>query len=261
MRRASLPASFPHRKATVEAQTVAAQPAASQQATAGSQTLSRGIRILEVLADHDGAMTLPELVAELGLHRSIVYRLLRTLEDHRLLLRDEQGLISLGPRLATLAAGVERDLQQAALPALRAAADELAATCFLVSHDQGEVTTLVSAPPHRSIIAVAQNPGTRHPLGVGAPGRAILSQIPASEWPADLDDSVREQTAAVLAEGFAASHNEVIPGLHSVAVPLQLAGRAPLALGVVCLAMAQPAESMARRLERASADIAAVLGT
>lgn len=224
-------------------------------AQAGSQTLSRGLRILEVLADRDEAMSIPELVTALDLHRSIVYRLLRTLEDHRLVVRDEHGLVSLGPRLAALAAGVERDLQQAALPALRAAADDLGATCFLVEHDRGEAVTLVSTPPHRSVVSVAQHPGTVHPLGIGAPGRAILAQIPVTQWPTDLDDHVRQAAQAVADTGYAVSHNEVIAGLHSVSVPLELAGHSPLAISVVYIAMEESAEAVAQRLSEAAAEI------
>jgi DNA-binding IclR family transcriptional regulator len=233
----------------------AAETTPTAESSAKSQTLSRGLRILETLAEHGGAMSLPELVAALKLHRSIVYRLLCTLEHHRMVIRNEHGMISLGLRLASLAASVEHDLHQAALPALRAAADDLGATCFLVAHDRGEVLTLVSTPPHRSIVAIAQNPGTSHPLGIGAPGRAILAQLPPEEWPNDLPPEVRAATETIASDGFTVSHNEVIPGLHSVSVPLRLPNHGTLALGVVYLSLDQPAETIADRLNRAASAI------
>ncbi|MGB3377038.1 MAG: helix-turn-helix domain-containing protein, partial [Microbacterium sp.] len=63
-----------------------------------SQTLSRGIRILEILAD--GPLSIDEVATRLDVHRSIAYRLLRTLEDHRLVARNAAGLAALGPRMA-----------------------------------------------------------------------------------------------------------------------------------------------------------------
>lgn len=91
-----------------------------------SQTLSRGIQILELLADARGSLAIDEVAQALGLHRSIAYRLLRTLEDHGLVVRDANGRVMLGAHMATLAAGVARDLQTEALPELTEAANELA---------------------------------------------------------------------------------------------------------------------------------------
>ena len=50
-----------------------------------SQTLHRGLALLEMIAETP--LSLPDVVRLSGLHRSVVYRLLRTLEDHRLIER------------------------------------------------------------------------------------------------------------------------------------------------------------------------------
>lgn len=63
----------------------------SKNGVARSQTLSRGIRVLEVLAGAERPLSIDEVAAELGVHRSIVYRIVRTLEDHRLVARDPAG--------------------------------------------------------------------------------------------------------------------------------------------------------------------------
>ena len=110
-----------------------------QDAPPASQTLSRGIRLLEELADARAPLTIDDLAARVGLHRSVAYRLLRTLEDHGLVTRDAAGAVRLGTGLAALAAGVAADLQAEALPELTAAANDLGMTCFLVvlDHDEG----------------------------------------------------------------------------------------------------------------------------
>lgn len=229
---------------------MAGTQASSTGATA--QTLSRGIRMLEFLADRGGGSTIPEVVAGLDLHRSIVYRLLRTLEEHGLVTRDESGRVSLGLRLAALASSVEHDIQSAALAELRETAEDLRATCFLGVLDRGEVVTLVSVEPRRSRVTVAEHPGTRHPLGIGGPGRAVASLLPEAEWPASVD---REAMAAIRKDGYASSRDEVIPGLHSVAVPLALRGYAPMTVAVVYVSTELDASAIARRLSAAAETI------
>jgi DNA-binding IclR family transcriptional regulator len=224
--------------------------------SAHSQTLSRGIRILEVLADARTPLTIDALSATLGLHRSVTYRLLRTLEDHRLVVRDGAGRIALGSRLAALAAGVSHDLQAAALPELTTIANELGMTCFLAVLDGGEIVTLVSVEPRHTMGSIAQRPGTRHPVGVGAPGKAIASRLPESQWPDALDDDHRAELAVVREQGWASSHDEVITGLRAVAVPLAAHGSPAAALAVVYVSSSRPGTEIAARLIEGAATIA-----
>lgn len=226
---------------------------------AHSQTLSRGIRILEILADSRAPLTIDELSAALGLHRSVAYRLLRTLEDHRLVVRDSAGRITLGSRLAALAAGVAHDLQAAALPELTAIANELGMTCFLAVLDGDEIVTLVSVEPRHTIGSIAQRPGTRHPVGIGAPGKAIASRLPEARWPGTLDDDHRAELAEVRAGGWAASHDEVITGLRAVAVPLPAQAAPEAALAVVYVSSARPEHEIAARLTEGAATIASTV--
>lgn len=227
---------------------------------APSQTLSRGIRILEILADAREPLSIDEVARRLEVHRSVAYRLLRTLEDHGLTMRDAAGRVVLGSRLAALAAGVAHDLQAEALPELTAVANELGMTCFLAVRDHDDAITLASVEPRHAVASVAQRPGTRHPVTVGAPGKAILSLLPEGRWPAGASDRLRAAAAAVAADGYATSHDEVIPSLHAVAVPLALRGREPAAIAVVYLASAHDPGRIAERLNRSAALIRDALG-
>lgn len=222
-----------------------------------SQTLSRGIRILEILAD--GPLSIGEVATRLEVHRSIAYRLLRTLEDHRLVVRNAAGLATLGPRMAALAAGVAHDLQAEALPELTAVASDLGLTAFLAVLDGEDVITLTSVEPRHTVANVAQRPGTRHAVTVGAPGKAILAQLGDAEWPAVSAD-LRAEVAAVRQRGYATSHDEVIPNLHSIAVPLSLHGRRPAALAVVHVACPHPDAKIAARLQESATAIREALG-
>jgi DNA-binding IclR family transcriptional regulator len=192
-----------------------------------SQTLDRGIRILEHLAAAATPQSIMDIAAGVDLHRSITYRLLRTLETHELVERDTVGRYWLGVGVSALARSVRSDLQTAALPRLEALAEDLGMTAFLVVRVGGEAVTVASVEPHDTAAHVVYRPGTRHPLGRGAPGLALLMPEPAA---ADDRDELRDARRA----GWARSHGEVIPGLRSVAAPvLGPDGGARAALAVV----------------------------
>jgi DNA-binding IclR family transcriptional regulator len=224
-----------------------------------SQTLSRGIRVLEILAESDEPMTIAALSAALGVHRSIAYRILRTLEDHGLVVRDGSGSVQLGPRMAALARSVSRDLQSAALPALTAAANDLNMTAFLAVLDRHEVVTLVSVEPALAHASVAQRPGTRHPLASGAPGIAIQSALTEAQWQQLPGEHPRVEAAEAHERGYATSHDEVIRGLASVAVPLTLPGQPPAAIAVVYVAGDADVAALAARLADAVHAVARTL--
>lgn len=213
-----------------------------------SQTLSRGIRVLEVLAESTTPLSIAALAEAVGVHRSIVYRILRTLEDHGLVSRDAAGIVSLAPRMAVLARGVERDLQASALPELTAAANDLLMTAFLVVLDHTECVTLVSVQPRVGAATVAQRPGTRHSLSVGAPGIAIQSMLTDRQLADHGVSTRREETEIVRETGWATSRDEVIAGLSSVAVPLAAEGCPPAAVAVVYVAGSLSESAVGTRL-------------
>jgi DNA-binding IclR family transcriptional regulator len=230
-----------------------------QDSSPASQTLSRGIRLLEQLADARRPLTIDELAERVDLHRSVTYRLLRTLEDHGLVSRDAAGAVRLGTGLAALAAGVAADLQAEALPELTAAANDLGMTCFLVVLDHDECVTLASVEPRHAVTAVAQRPGSRHPVTRGAPGRAILAQLSPRRWPDDVDARLASQVADAVELGWATSHDEVIPTFRSVAVPLAVQGREPAAVAAVYVATDIDDAAIAARLVAAAEAIRAAL--
>jgi len=231
--------------------------------SAHSQTLSRGIRLLEILAEAPGSMTIAELAESLGVHRSIAYRILRTLEDHRLVMRDEAGRVLPAPGLAALARSVQRDLQTAALPELTVLANELSMSALVVVWDNRECITLVTVEPRHGPATVLQRPGTRHPLGRGAPGIAIQSTYTEEEWYAsDAPGEYRPVVAEARRAGFATSRDEVISGVSSVAAPLVVPGQLRAAVAVVYASAASSldADGIGRRLVEATDAIKQAMG-
>lgn len=234
---------------------------------APSQTLSRALTLLELVAEAEAPRTIDQLAEALGVHRSVAYRMLRTFEVHGLLRRDDRGLVHGAPGLVTLAGGVEQDLRAAALPQLAAVSEELGTTAFLVVWDGHECLTLATVEPPRGNV-VTQRPGTRHPLGVGAPGIAIAAALPEQErdglvralGPERSAALERPEVALTREQGWAQSRDEVITGVGSVAAPVPGAGRMPAALAVVFLSPAVEPAEVGRTLVEAARRLAASLG-
>ncbi|MCY0906087.1 IclR family transcriptional regulator [Arthrobacter sp. H14-L1] len=218
-------------------------------AAAHSQTLSRGIRTLEILAAAQSPLTIAELSEALGVHRSIAYRILRTLEDHSLLIRDDAGRVQTGPGLAVLARGVSQDLQTAALPELTELANDLSMTAFIAVWDHRDTVTLLTVEPRHSGATLAQRPGTRHSFSSGAPGIAIQSAISEDAW-ARLAPGLpyRHEARAARAAGFATSHDEVLPGVSAIAAPIHVPGGMPAAICVIFLGRGNEPAAIGSRL-------------
>jgi DNA-binding IclR family transcriptional regulator len=195
------------------------------------------LKALEIIGDSASPITVGILSQQLGIHRSMGYRLVKTLETHGFVYRDNAGTLELGTRISSLARGVSKSLQAAAAPELARVAKELEMTAFLVSYDGEQAVTLASAEPLHAEATVAKKPGSRHGIDRGAPGRVIRSQVNPEKHPA---------------QRFEFSQEEVLPGLAAIAVPLVVPGAQPAALAVLFLPQVVDQEHIADILEEAA---------
>src|SRR4029077_892041 len=173
----------------------------------------RGLLCLELVAASDRPVSVDATAETLGLHRSIVYRLLRTLELRHLVERNQDGDYLPGPYLAVLSRGVRHSLRAAAGPVLANLCERLKMTAFLVVAARDEAVTIDSVEPTSLDAHVAYRPGTRHPIDRGAPGLALLAGRPPSA-------GERPEVAVARARGWAQSQAEVIAGMASIAAPI-----------------------------------------
>lgn len=141
----------------------------------GSQTLDRGLRILELLAREDSGegLTISQLAARLDIPRTVVHRLVATLEAHRYVAR-EDSRIRLGLGIHRVAGAVVPALRERARPILAALADVARATAHLTVAEGAQAVALVVVEPTGTDFHVAYRAGARHPLTRGAAGRAII---------------------------------------------------------------------------------------
>ena len=215
------------------------------QADGGSQTLARGLAALEIIGHAAEPISVATLSQQLGIHRSMAYRLVKTLEQSGFVARATVGGLVLGPKLATLARGVSKDLRSAAAPELAAIAEALEMTAFLVTYDGEYAVTLISAEPQNLETTLGKKPGSRHAIGQGAPGKVIQSLLNPKKFPP---------------QPFEVSENEVIQGIASIAVPLHLGSGQPAAMAVLYLPHAVNEKKVAKVLAAAASRISAVMG-
>jgi DNA-binding IclR family transcriptional regulator len=175
-----------------------------------NQTLDRGLTALEFIAFAERPPMIDDVARHLDVHRSIAYRIVRTLEEHSLVRRDADGRCVPGERLAALGRNVRLPLRAAALPELTSMAEDLSMTSFLVIRVGDEAVTIESVEPRTTAAHVAYRPGGRHAVDRGAPGLALLAGAPpvADERP---------EISAARHLGWTSTAGEVIGGLGSVA--------------------------------------------
>ncbi|WP_225844437.1 IclR family transcriptional regulator [Streptomyces sp. HPF1205] len=237
-----------------------------------SQTLDRGLRVLKLLADTDHGLTVTELAARLGVNRTVVYRLLATLEQHSLVRRDLGGRARVGLGVLGLAHQVHPLLREAALPALRSLAEDIGATAHLTLVDGSEALAVAVVEPTWTDYHVAYRTGFRHALDRGAAGRAILAGrgMQPAAWGPDgkpqAGDDAYTETAAPSGPHdtlgnqarYVLTHGELEAGASGAAAPLLGVPGVEGSVGVVMLAESVP-ERVGPRVVEAAMEVADAL--
>ena len=182
-----------------------------------SQTLDRGLHVLEVLAATPHGLSVTALAERVGVNRTVVYRLVTTLEGHGLARRDDAGLVHVGLRVLALAHGLQPVLRELAAPVLRGLAEQLGMTAHLTVADGGEALAIAVVEPSWTDFHVGYRVGSRHPLGQGAAGRAILLG--------------REEGRS----GYVETAGELQPGARGVAAPVLDVEGLEASVGIVTL--------------------------
>jgi DNA-binding IclR family transcriptional regulator len=205
-----------------------------------AQTLDRGLRLLHLVAEAPAGVTVTEAAARLGVGRAVIYRLAGTLVAHGLVRRDKAGRLRLGAGVWQLARRAQPIVAQAATPALRRLAEEVGATAHLTVAEGAEAVALLVVEPSWTQFHVAYRTGSRHPLGQGAAGRAILA-------------GRQGRTGPETSEG------ELQPGAHGVAAPVLGVEGFEASVGVVALVMLD-SDAVGALVVDAAAAVARALG-
>ena len=147
----------------------------------GSQTLLRGLDVIDVVAA--GPIKLGDLAARLGLTRSTAHRLASALADRRYLSFAPLSGYSLGPKLLELGFRVrdELDLPRLAAPHLERLAVITEDTVHLGVLDRGRVLYLDKVPGKRRI-NISSRIGELQPVTSTGLGKALILDFNENAW-------------------------------------------------------------------------------
>jgi DNA-binding IclR family transcriptional regulator len=222
------------------------------QSPSGSQTLARGLRALEYVAQTPDGLSILEIAERLGVHRSIASRLLATLSEFNLVVRGADGRYHVGVGVAALSSAVHTTLRVTAEPIMRELADRLGATISLLVAEGDEAVALSVVSPQSSTYHLAFRTGARHPIDRAAGGIALLAAQPPRPGESPRVTQARER-------GYATTVGEVEPDAHGIAVPLPPTPGVPTACLNLITHRAEIAANAAPELIAAAAHLAAAL--
>ncbi len=205
----------------------------------GSRTLARGLSVLNALgAAADGA-TVAELAEATDLDRAVLYRLLETLSDTGFVVRDpETRRFHLGVALVELGSRASRGLEvrRLALPGMRLLMEQTREAVCLAVRDRQDVVVVDRVEPPGLFVRVGYHVGFRHPLHIGAHGRALLAFLEPEDRAqlVPANPTVAAEVEASRNRGFAISADELERGASGVASTiLDRTGRPIATIGVV----------------------------
>jgi DNA-binding IclR family transcriptional regulator len=166
------------------------QKPVKRQALAGTQTLARGLEVLDAVAD--GATTLVELASAIGLTRSTTHRLAATLVERRYLDFSRGDGYTLGPKLLELGyiTGRRMDLPRVAREHLETLAAATGDTVHLGMLDGSRALYLDKISGSRRV-EISSRIGERQPLRSTGLGKALILDDDEKQWREYYDHEAR----------------------------------------------------------------------
>lgn len=189
--------------------------AQSDSPPAGTQTLVRGLLILEIISQARDGLTVKEVAERVGVHRTMAMRALGALADFNLVRRGSDGRYRIAAGVVALARDYFPELRNASRPILERLAESSNVSACLFVEDGEEVVAVQVVEPLTDGYHLSFKPGSRHPIDLGSAAYAIASLHEQRE-------GERPEVEVARRDGVSRSHGEVEPGAWGVSVPVDL---------------------------------------
>lgn len=238
-----------------------------------SSTVARAMRLLTELGE--GERTLEQLAAVLDVHKSTALRLLRPMEDERIVQRDAAHRYRLGPQLFALAglALEQRGVRAVAAPHLAELNAATGQTVHLAAYEGGEVV-YIDKYDSRHPVRMYSRIGLRTPLHCAAVSKVLLAELPPAERQkvvAEIEftgftantlstpEALLAELDAVAAQGWAQDHAEHESFVNCIAAPVRdVTGRVVAAVSLSVPDVLLPYEQVLALLPQLRATAAAI---
>lgn len=200
--------------------------------------LSRGLKVLEIIAEAKKPLTIAEIGKKLGVSRSSAFRITYTLEHLGFLVTDQSDkLYSIGPRVMGLGFSYLNDqgIINIAKPHLEKLRDETGVSSHLAIRDGAEVLYLDNIAPNTSFVSNIST-GERRPIYASVLGWMMLGGLGDAEIKSIFDgtqfESLTDHTPKNVSEliksvrkvsvdGYAVSRGFVQKGGSTITAPLK----------------------------------------
>lgn len=228
--------------------------AAADRSTSGSrggiQSIERAVAILEAVANDPDGITLAEVSAQLGLHNSTVFHLIKTLATLGIV---EQlpgtKQYRVGSRLFMLAAGAmnENAMLTQATPILEALSRKTGEAAHLAVRSRHEIV-VIARTAATGLLQLSGYTGAMRPAHCTAIGKVLMSEVPVEMLDSLLDHidfrqftehtitdrlTFKKELATIREKGVAYDDCEFDEDVKCIAVPVRdFAGRCPGAIGI-----------------------------
>lgn len=225
----------------------AGRPAGSGKASGGhSQSLVRGLNLLERLSASPGGLALSELAEQADLAPSTTHRLLQALQGQGFVTQDsELGVWKIDVKTFRIGNSFleARDFVATSRPFLRRLTALTGETANLGIRDDGTAVFLAQSESSQMMRMITRL-GSRAPLHASGVGKALMAWLPDDELERVLaerglarvtentlhtPESLRAGLAEVRRQGFACDREEHAIGLHCVAACIHDEHGIPLA--------------------------------
>ncbi|WP_110601973.1 IclR family transcriptional regulator [Salinicola lusitanus] len=233
-------------RATETKRRAVGRPAGGKSSGGHSQSLVRGLNILEMLAATPDGLALSDVAEDVGLAPSTTHRLLQALFQQGFITQDvESGLWKIDVKTFRIGNSFleARDFVATARPFLRQLTATSGETANLGIRDDGMVVYLAQSES-KQMMRMITRLGSRAPLHASGVGKALLAWMPPQEFeqivagrtlegetPNTLTnvETLRDQLVEIRRQGYAVDREEHAIGLNCVAATLHDESGLPLA--------------------------------
>lgn len=236
--------------------------------------VSRAVNLLDLLANHEGALGVSELARRLGLPKSSVFGICETLVEAGVLHVDSTGYRLSAHCLRWSGAYLKQSSIVTEFQRLLARDERLAPYSLTLSTLQGGNVVYLACRNSNRPLGFTFQVGMQLPAALSATGKAMLSCLPeaevagllAGDWPsaftrfsvADLA-ALQPQLQAARMRGYAIDDGEIREGMVCLGAPiLETSGR-PVAGIALSLTSAEAQPGMREELGKLICELAAAL--
>lgn len=199
--------------------------------------LQNAIQLIELLAMHPKGLTMPEIITELQLAKTTVFRITQTLQHHNYVFKDEENncffLTRKFMRIGLTALG-EQSLVENSLIHMRKLRDEIKESVLLGAMLETEVVLLEQVMGTHPFTFYLQ-PGKHFNLHASAPGKVLLAYMDEKERQQTIKKlklerynkrtittvkGLNKELETVLETGYGVDYAEELEGVHCISAPI-----------------------------------------